>query len=383
MEDGCLDKTRNSVNNKSIGKRKMVDDILTTPIRCGRKYGDINGDSDVGTKNASSDGSLDKGVSGPNNVPRTPHLSPIGFSLQIDYESVEVEELMVEDSGGVRKEIITQRTRARNPHGHVLRMSSLEDVDLREPHDRPPPTILLGKENIDTNIVPVDCHVKTWSTDKDRGQPSPIGVDMDKIDNVDLREAQDIPHSTSLLGCDTIDNNIGPVSCRGKTRSADIDHTLQTNIVADTLSIVGDTNNPPDDRHERLDGQTPIILSATDNIDANVAPVNCSARTSSADNARGPINEALEQFTAVLRNMDPSGHNSQPLSTDDVYVPDSGITNFMGMERGQSSNADNTIQTRNPTHFTQNGKGGKKSKPNKCTTCGKNGHNRATCKNPI
>lgn len=49
MEDGCLDKTRNSVNNKSIGKRKMVDDILSTPIRCGRKYGDINGDSDVGS----------------------------------------------------------------------------------------------------------------------------------------------------------------------------------------------------------------------------------------------------------------------------------------------------------------------------------------------
>ncbi|EFH39550.1 predicted protein [Arabidopsis lyrata subsp. lyrata] len=138
-------------------------------------------------------------------------------------------------------------------HGHVLRMSSLEDVDLREPHDRPPPTILLGKENIDTNIDPVDCHVKTWSVDKDRGQQSPIGVDMDRIDNVDLRVAQDRPHSTSLLGCDTIDNNIGPVSGRGKTRSADIDHTLQTNIVAETLSIVGDTNNPPDDRHETLD----------------------------------------------------------------------------------------------------------------------------------
>ncbi|XP_020877644.1 uncharacterized protein LOC110227537 [Arabidopsis lyrata subsp. lyrata] len=36
-----------------------------------------------------------------------------------------------------------------------------------------------------------------------------------------------------------------------------------------------------------------------------------------------------------------------------------------------------------PSRGEYQGKGGKKKKPNKCTTCGKDGHNRATCKNPI
>lgn len=74
--------------------------------------------------------------------------------------------MRVKDSGGVRKEILTQRTCGRNPYGHVLRISSLEDVDLHELQDRPPST----KENIDTSDGHVSCPGKTRSADKDRGQ---------------------------------------------------------------------------------------------------------------------------------------------------------------------------------------------------------------------